>query len=100
MNPLIAVPGKISISSLSYADREKGLKQIESYLELQSDSLDLLLAKAHFLTELGRIEEAKSTYLKAVTLAPTHFGELCGDYRHHVADGRRFVFPATENRSQ
>src|SRR5580658_201166 len=62
--------------SLPYAAREKGLSQIDSCLALQPDSLDLLLAKAHLLTELGRVEEAKATYLKAVTLAPTHFDAL------------------------
>ena len=80
-----------TIPSLLYAAREKGLSQIDSRLETQPDSLDLLIAKAHFLTELGRPEEAKAIYLKAVTLAPTsldvlhNFGKLLYDNRYMSA---------------
>ncbi|MNK74708.1 hypothetical protein D3C87_942280 [compost metagenome] len=34
-------------------------------------------------------------HCEELDVAPTHFGELCGNYRHHVADGRRVVFPFT-----
>ncbi len=66
----------MSTSWQPYAFREKELNQIDSRLAATPESVELLLARAHLLTELGRIEEAKSTYLKAVTIAPTHFDTL------------------------
>ena len=74
MDPHLAASEDLSKDS--YAARENDLSRIDSLLELEPNSLDLLLAKAHFLTELGRVEEAKLAYLKAVTLAPQHFGAL------------------------
>ncbi len=61
---------------LPYVFREKELNKINSCLALEPNSIDLLLAKADLLTGLGRIEEAKSTYMEAVTMAPTHFEAL------------------------
>ena len=36
-------------------------------------------------------------HCEELDVAPTHFGELCGDYRHHVADGRRLLFATVED---
>jgi glutathione synthase/RimK-type ligase-like ATP-grasp enzyme len=66
----------MSASWLPYLARERELNQIDSRVAATPDSVEILLARARLLTELGRIEEAKSTYLKAVTIAPTHFDTL------------------------
>jgi tetratricopeptide (TPR) repeat protein len=86
----------MSSSWLPYFVREHELNDVESRLSNRPDSIELLLTRAHLLTELDRIEEAKSTYLKAVTLAPTDlnllndFGKLLFDSGFRSAAGTLF----------
>ena len=66
----------MSTSWLPYALREEELRRVDSLLDAAPGSIELLQARARLLTELGKIEEAKAAYLKAVTLDPTNFAVL------------------------
>lgn len=56
--------------------REAALQNVEARLSQDGGAIELQFDRARLLTELGRAEEAKHTYLEILRLDPAHFGAL------------------------
>ena len=60
----------------AYLAREQALDETETRLTANPDVIELRFDRARLLTELGRTEEAKQTYLDILSRDPAHFGAL------------------------
>lgn len=56
--------------------RETALEAMDALLAASPDSMEVRFNRAALLAELGRMDEAKSTYLDLLALDPAHFGAL------------------------